>query len=414
MLSLPLRPWGDRVFHGWVMVAVTFVFQFVAVGLSYYAFGVYLKPLTEALDADRFLISLALSTQSGVVAVMSPLAGRWFAHYPVKPLMLTGMAALALGMLLMSQVTELWQLYVLFGGLVAIGQVLLATLPCNMLLANWFETRRGTAMGISQFGITSSATLLVPLVTWLIIAFEWRTSFVILGIGTVLVLAPLIILFVVRSPAELGLHPDGNGTPPAVDTQFERTHWTVFKALQNRDFWLITLTIGPCYMGVASVVLAMPSHTTDMGYTPMQASYVVAATTAFGALAKPLFGILSDHFNIKRVLAVAIALQLVGVILLLATSDLSGLITAGIVFGLGYGGIAPLWSIVLARRFGREDFPQAMGANMPMLMPFNLIGLPLTTYIFGLTGSYLPAFSIHLGGYTLALIALACLRLQRR
>ena len=67
----------------------------------------------------------------------------------------TGSAgSLMAGFLLLSQITSLWQLYLLYGGLVGVGMVFLGTIPANMLLANWFAERRGTAMGISQFGIT--------------------------------------------------------------------------------------------------------------------------------------------------------------------------------------------------------------------------------------------------------------------
>ena len=71
-------------FHGWIIVAFTFLLQFVAMGLSYYAFGVYLKPMTEVLDTDRFYVALTLSIQSIFVAVLSPIAGRAFARLDVR------------------------------------------------------------------------------------------------------------------------------------------------------------------------------------------------------------------------------------------------------------------------------------------------------------------------------------------
>ncbi len=399
-------------FYGWIIVAFTFVLQFVAMGLAYYAFGVYLKPMTELLGADRFDVALTLSIQSIVVAVLSPAAGRAFARFDVRWLLTLGAGSMMAGFLLLSQVTALWQLYLLYGGLVGVGMVLLGTIPANMLLANWFAERRGTAMGISQFGITISATVLVPVVTWLMLTWGWQVSFIVCGIGAAAVLLPAIWLCTVRGPEDIGLHPDGRDTPLAPEPH-DGADWTFTRALGNRDFWCIALTMGPCFMGIASVVLAMPSHATDLGLTPMQASSVVAVTTFMGALAKPTFGILADHFNQRLVVASAILLQASGVGVLLFATDQISLSAGGFLFGLGYGGMAPLWSVLIAERFGRVAFASAMGAMMPMIMPFNLTGLPLATLIFDNTGTYLPVFYVHLVGYLVALIAVSLLRIER-
>ena len=86
---------GNRLFYGWIIVGFTFIVQFVTIGLCYYAFSVYLKPLSENLGVDRFEISLALSIQVIVVGLLSPVAGRLFAQKPLKPLLFLGAGCLA-------------------------------------------------------------------------------------------------------------------------------------------------------------------------------------------------------------------------------------------------------------------------------------------------------------------------------
>ncbi len=404
-------------FRGWNIVGFTFVMQFITMGLSYYAFSVYLKPLTEALGEDRFWISLTMSIQSVVVALLSPLAARLIADYSLRLVLFVGTVCLAGGFVALSQVTSLWQLYVLFGGVVPVGLVLLGMIPSNLLLANWFDRKRGTAMGISQFGITISATVLVPLVTWLIITYDWQTSFVICGVGALVLLAPLIWLFAIKTPEEVGLHPDGAPVATQVSqTADPRTgsEWTFFDAIKQLDIWLLTLVAGPCYMGIASVVLSLPAHATDLGLSALEASSIVAVTTFMGASAKIVFGVLADYINKKTAVAIAIVCQAVGVLILISVDTYVGLAIAGFFFGLGYGGIAPLWAILLATRFGRAAFATVMGASMPLLTPFNIVGLPVTSWIFETFGSYLPAFTVLLCGYAIALVALTLFRLQPR
>lgn len=403
---------SSHLFYGWIIVAFTFVLQFVSIGLAYYSLSVYLKPLSEALNADRFEIALAMSIQSIVVALLSPVAGRLYATRSIKLLLLTGTAAMASGLLLLSQITAVWQLYLLFGGVMGVGLVLLGVIPCNMLLANWFHRRRGTAMGISQFGITISATVLVPLVTWVLLQYGWETAFAVCGLGALIVLTPLILTMAVRSPEERNLFPDGASEPPEELVSDQDHDWTTLRAIKHRDVWALTLVVGPCYLGIAAVVLSLPSHITDIGISAMDAAGVVAVTTLLGAIAKPLFGTLSDFFNKKLVLASSVALQFAGVSVLLVADDLTTLNIAGACFGLGYGGVATLWSVMLSVRFGRAAFAKVMGANMPMLLPFNIFGLPLAAYVYESAGSYIPAFTGLLGGYVVAWIALALFRME--
>lgn len=398
---------------GWKIVAFTATAQFFSVGIGYYTFGVYLKPLTEALDASRFEISLAISFQMVLMAVLSPFAVRLLTEHSLRAMMLTGVGLLSLGLVIASQATSVWHLYLGFSIAVGAGVALTSNLPCNMMLANWFTRRRGTALGISQAGITFSGVVLVPLATWLVTTFDWQTSFLVFAVLTPVLLGPLVWKFAIRAPEDVGLNPDGAlVAAPQVSTEGER-EWTFARAVRTRDVWLISLIAGPCYMAIAAIVIALPSHGTDLGLSPMHASWTVLVTTLFGAIAKPLAGTAADYLPKRGVVAVAIALQVAATLLLLMADGLLMLCAAGALFGLGYGGIAPLWSLLLADRFGVHAFAKVMGASMPMTMPFNLIGLPLTTLVFGMTGSYLPAFALLLIGYAVSGFSLWMLRLPK-
>ena len=351
--------------------------------------------------------------QTVFMAVLSPWVGKLLTERSVRAVMLTGLGLLCLGLVVSSQATSLWHVYLGFGVAVSFGVILLTNLPCNLILANWFVRRRGTALGISQTGITVSGVLLVPLATYLIVQYGWRASFLMFAAVTPVVLGPLIWKLAIRSPEEVGLHPDGAAEPQpsALDPLAASVDWTFARAIRTRDVWLISLIAGPCFMAVAAVVIALPSHGTDIGLTAMQASVAVLVTTSFGALAKPLAGVLADHVSKRLVVALAIGMQVVAMLLLLVADTLLLLCAAGGLFGLGYGGIAPLWSLLLVERFGTASFAKIMGASMPLTMPFNLVGLPVATLVFELTGSYLPAFALMLGGYAIAAVCLWKLRL---
>ena len=399
-----------RFFYGWVIVAFTFVVQFVAMGTLFYAFGVLLKPLTEALDADRFSVSLALSIQIAIAALLNPWVGRLIAERSIRALMLGGAAAMSLGFFMLAQAQTLWHLYVSFGVILSVGMALVGPLPNNTMLANWFVRRRGTAMGLSQLGVSLSGAVLVPLTTWIVLGYGWRTAVGVFAALPLIVLVPLIWKFAIRRPEDVGRHPDGD---PQADILPEPVadDWSMARAVRDRRIWLLTLILGPSFMGVGAVVLALYAHATDVGLSGAQASIIVSLAAFMAALAKPLFGTLADYVNKRLVMVLSLVLQIVGLALLVVFQSYTGLLVAAVIFGLGYGGVMPMWSVLLGTLFGRDAFSRVMGLMGPMTMPFMLAGLPFANLIYETTGSYVDAFAMLIGALLISIVALAFLRL---
>ena len=93
--------------QGWNIVGFTATVQFFSVGIGYYTFGVYLKPLAEALDENRFWVSLALSMQTILMAALSPLAGRIVSEYSIKAAMAAGVCLMSAGLVICSMATNI-------------------------------------------------------------------------------------------------------------------------------------------------------------------------------------------------------------------------------------------------------------------------------------------------------------------
>ncbi len=403
-----------QFFYGWVIVALTFVIQFLVMGSAFYIFSVLLKPLAESLEADRFLVSLGLSSQMVVSALVGPWLGRAIGRYSIRLLMSSGIVLLSSGLLIVSQATELWHFYAGFTLVVSTGFALSGPIPNSALIANWFVTKRGSAMGISQFGVTFSGAVLVPLFTWLTLTWDWRFALLVFAGGVAVIALPLIFYGITKTPEEKGLHPDGAGEPPADEHSGEdqEPDWTLGRALKTPDIWKIAFIVGPGFMGISAVMLSIHSHMTDLGESEMRASSLVATMTLMGALAKPTFGILTDYLNKKMVILTSIALMFCGVSGILLTTDYYLLVIAAGMFGLGYGAQMPLFNIMVATIFSRRAFAQIIGLLGPIMLPFNLFGLPLTTFIYEQVGSYVPAYTLMLGLYVISIISLSLLKVE--
>ncbi len=399
------------LFFGWPIVGFTFMTQFT-VGGMFYTYGVLQKPLSEALDADRFAVSLAFSLQTFVVAALSPWVGKLILRTPIRKLLAIGIAALTLGFVAFGQVRHLWHLYLTFGLALAVASTLIGPLPSNAMIANWFVKRRGTALGISQLGISISGAVLVPIVSWLVETQGWRWAVTLMGLGLGAVLIPLAWKAAVFRPEEKGLLPDGQRLADGAAEPVEpASTWTFARALRDRRIWLLVAIVGPSFFSVGAVLLALHAHITDLGLSAAQASSVVAAATLMAALAKPLFGVLADVLNQRLLMAIALISQVVGLTLILTLANPAGLMVAALFYGLGYGAGLPMWTIFIGTLFGRADFARVMGLMTPLTTPFTLFGFPFASRVFDATGSYQPAFVTVIVGICLAIVAVGLLRL---
>lgn len=416
----PDLPTHAPSFYGWRIVGVTFFAQFIAMGTFFYTFGVFLKPLTEAFQTERFYVAIALSLQQVVVAILGPWVGRRIAEHSIRALMLWGTVLLTAGGLVLSQAQSIWQLYLGYSLIVGTGVALAGPLPNTALLANWFVKRRGTALGVSQFGVTVSGTVMVPLATWLIAAYSWRTAMIVFAMLPIVLLAPVIRWVVVNRPEERGLLPDGDSHSATVDqvdvgdAPDARDEWTLKRAIRDRRILLLALTVGLNFMAMSSILQVLHSHFTDGGLSGADAARIVAVVTFAGAIAKPLFGTLADRIDPRVVMGMSTALQAAGVTLILQADGVPLLMVGGAVFGLGYGGVLPLWGVLLGALFGRDDFGRVMGLMGPIMLPFQMLGVPFATWIFDQYGTYTPAFIACLGCYAIAGAALMVLPVPRR
>jgi MFS family permease len=401
-------PAGRRVFYGWWIVTASFVVQFMTMGTTFYSFGVLLKPLSEDLGASRFAIGSALPMLMLMGAVSGPLIGREVDRRGARRPMLLGTVLMCVGFLAFAQIDSVFGLYATWGGLVALGAALLGPLANTALVASWFHRARGTALGISQIGISLSGMVMAYVTTWLVVTYGWRTAILCFAAVPIVLVIPVILLVIVDRPQDRGLLPDGRAD--AGDAPLPAplpAHGSLRDAMRERDLWLIALVIGLNFAGSGSVIQVIHSHATDLGHSATRAASVLSLMAGMAALGKPTFGRLADRTSPRSAMAIAIALQFVGLSAILLSPGYAALLGASVVFGLGFGGLMPLFGLLTAARFGAARLGRMMGAAGPVMLPFQLFGLPFATSVFDRTGSYAPAFVSFLALYAAALAVLS-------
>ena len=196
---------------------------------------------------DRASLSLPYAVYVFLYSALGAASGWATDRWGPRLVIFSGGCLLGGGILLTSQVQELWQLYVTLGLVTAMGMSA-AFVPCNSTVVRWFTRRRGLALSISTSGGSMGNFLFPPLAATLIGAYGWRPAYLILGCAGLAIIG-LCAMFIVRDPEQLGLSPDGSAASPAQEERDSRavvgTDYTLAEARKTVSFWLFKRRLYP-------------------------------------------------------------------------------------------------------------------------------------------------------------------------
>jgi len=187
------------------------LFMNLALG-SLYAWSVFVAPLEKEFGWKRADTSLVFTWAIVVFALSFIIAGRLQDKIGPFKVSLAGCILLTFGFLLCAGTSSLTYLIVCFGVLVGIGNGFGYATPIPVM-AKWFPDKRGLAVGLAVAGYGGGSAIFGPLANlWLIPAYGWRVTFVVLGI--VFFVMTLVGSFLLKNPP-VGYKPAGWTPAPA-------------------------------------------------------------------------------------------------------------------------------------------------------------------------------------------------------
>jgi len=386
------------------MVAIAFCVDFVAVGFFFYSYGVFFKAIASEFGDSRLGVSLGLTVTATVGAIVAPIVGDALDRYSLKRIIALGSISMALGFFALSQVKTPLQFYLAIGVFIGFGASAMGSLATSKLVTNWFNKRRGTALGIAATGISVSGVIMPFISAAIIEAYGWRQGFLLYAFFTGLVVLPLVLRFVISSPEDVGLQPDGalvkwhEGSGAAPEPRIPETQ----SVLKTSNFWVLVAIVALLFCCQSGTLIHMVPRLTDVGYSLQNASVVMSVCAGFGVMGKLSFGWIGDRWSSRKALWLTIVCQIIGQLAMFEVHDLLVFAAGAALFGYGMGGVVPLQSTIIAKVFGRAQFGKALGLMRPAMFPIQIIGVPLAGWVFDTTGEYTPAFIIFVALYCLA------------
>jgi len=396
-----------RRFHGYNIVAASFVVQGVMIG-SMFAYGVFFGEFEKEFGWSRATISGASSLAFFIMGLLAIVAGRLNDRIGPRILISGSAVCFGVGYALLSRLDAPWQLFLFYGVLAGIGfsthdVVTLST------VARWFVRRRGLMTGITKVG-TGTGQLLVPVAAVLLIgAYGWRNAALVMGTASVLIL--LVAAQVMRrDPGVVGQHADGAETGgPVARSASQAVELTLREAALTRQFWLLCTSQLAVMFCLLTVMVHIVPHAMDQGLVPTVAALILSVIGAVSIAGRLVIGALVDRLGGRRSLLICFVILLSSFVLLQAASAAWMLFAFAVVYGFAHGGFFTVMSPTLAEFFGTASHGVIFGVVLFSGTVGGAFGPLLAGGLFDVSGSYDTVFMILTGAGLLGLIAVVIL-----
>lgn len=392
-----------NLFYGWYIVLAGSASNFLIFGLVFYGFGVFIKPIRDELGWSVTAISWGVSIRSFEQGLLSPVSGYLLDRLGPRKMGVAGVTVLAAGLLIFSYAHDLWVYYVA-SVTMALGQSLGPFTPFSLAIVNWFQKKRGRAMGVFFVG-SGLGFLAVGALAALVGALGWRETIRAIAI-TVLVAGVPLALVLRRYPEPYGYLPDGGrrreggealsreaaGAGPAAPS----SGLSVADALRTPAFYLLALATAAGGAVQGWVVHQVP-HLRDVGFSPEAVGLIVGAYGITQVVLRIGTGWLGDVIGRHRLFIACYALMGMGMWLFanLAPSRLWLLPLYYLTFAPGHAGWSVLGQTMVADYFGTRRYATLRGLASVIQVPVGALAPVVAGWQFDRSDSYRLIFALY-------------------
>ena len=396
-----------KVYYGWVIVGLSMISMAFWFGIRT-TFSVFFVALIDHFHWGRAEAAGAQSIAMLVYMIMAPIIGTLVDRIGPRKVIVPGIFMTGLGLLLCTQIRTLFQFYLFFGIIVGTGVTCLSIAPFTVILAHWFERKRGTANGLAGVGIGFGIFILVPLIQYLISSQGWQSAFLIFSLLILIIPLPLNALFLKHRPQDIGLLPDGDPSHNPVRMEHQQIQTQGFQSppflqadgglsriFRTPRFWCVLFFPAFTTFGVYIIIVHHLKYLIDLGVDKIWAASLFAAMGALSAGFRFFWGWFSDRAGREITFTLGGGCFSCGILFLLLfqyhpSSTILYFFAA--FFGAGWGVTAPMFMSITGDLYKGKHFGLIYGMVEGTIGLGSALGAWIAGYIFDQTQNYFWAF----------------------
>jgi MFS family permease len=409
---------APRLFYGWVILIACFLTTMMASG-TMMAFGVFINPLADDMGWSHSALSFSYALSAIVSGVGVLAIGSYMHLYSLRFIFVVGVLVHGLGIYMTSTANSIESFYLWYGVVAALGRSTFF-ISTTTLVTRWFDQRRGMAMGLMMAGNGIGPFIFSPVVTWLIVRWDWRTAFVAISfiMTGILVMAYLLMR---NHPYEIGQRPygarDEPAVPPALPTQAKTPKKMVpneasvgslwGRVLRHQGFWTLSLINFFCCVCHSIPLVHTVGFALSAGLSAFAASWVLAVMGLSSVVGRIFWGFFADRHGARLTLMLTLFMQGAFMLWLVNSQDPVIFFLYALIWGFGYGGVGTQYGVVAREIYGTRLFGPGYSGQNCFAMVGMAVGGFLGGYLFEVSHSYVSAWLVSFGaGLISSLLAL--------
>lgn len=372
------------------------------------AAGLFLTPVSKDIGVGMGNLTLYLSVSAIVTMIFLPIGGKLMNKFDTKLLLTAAIILQAGSYAVFGLMNSVWGWYI-FAIPLAVGGVFITVIAGPVLINQWFKKRNGLALGIMGASVGLLGVIIQPVIGQLISSQGWRASYIIVGLGIIVIVVPIILFLLRKDPKSIGMLPygaDEKKNANNIEIGAEDRGISFADAKKSAAFFALIIFFF-MITSFSSFAIHIPTYLINQGFDVGFAGNVMAAQMVGLFIGSLAFGYLTDKISAKKTTLLAMIIGLISIVLLLFFAKNAIVIAIAVgLFGLVTASIGTLAPAITTELFGNRDYSQIYSTVSMGLAVASIVALPVYGYVFDLTGGYTAALYTII---VLLLISIACI-----